>query len=386
MKRIFILFLLISLNLNAQTWTSVSSVPTNGRDDGLCFALDGYGYIVTGYLNGFSESNKLFQYDPDSDTWSEKATFPGTARQYSSVFTCNNKAYIIGGYSESSQALKDVWEYDGFTNNWTQLSDFPGVARWHATALQIQNQGYFGMGTSPDSTLADFWKYSTDADSWTRLSDYPGGPNRSVLGFPLLNEGIFGEGFDVNPIVYSDDWYTYNPGTGTWASLTPIPAGLRSYGTAVSNGFSAVVCGGMDENNVFKNDCYYLDYTKKWTSIAALPPNGLRGAKGFALNGQFFLGTGINDNFIRVSDFYQLQVPSPTIQETLLFPNPSKDYFNLISEPNAKVSVRTVGGQLIQSLKTDDAGFLEIKQLPMGLYICLIEGKNSSEIKKIAKL
>ena len=386
MKGIIVLILLLSFNLNAQNWTSVSPVPTAGRDDGIAFALNGFGYIVTGYLNGFAESNKLFQYDPNSNTWNEKAMFPGPARQYSSVFTLNNKAYLIGGYSESSQALKDVWEYDGFTNNWTQLNDFPGVARWHATALQIQNQGYFGMGTSPDSTLADFWKYNADSDLWTRLSDYPAGPNRSVLGFPLLNEGIFGEGFDVNPITYSESWHSYNPGTETWTEIPPLPAGLRSYGMAVSNEFSALVCGGMDENNNFKNDCYYLDYTKKWELIAALPPNGLRGAKGFAVNGQFFLGTGINDNFIRVSDFYQLQIPASTVQETLLFPNPSKDYFNLISEPNAKISVYSVGGKLVQALKTNDAGFLEIKQLPIGLYVCLIEGKNTTEIKKIAKL
>lgn len=386
MRGIFALFLLINLQLNAQTWTSVSSVPTVGRDDGLCFALNGFGYIVTGYLNGFSESNKLFQYDPTTNSWNEKATFPGTVRQYSSVFTLNNKAYVIGGYSESSEALKDVWEYNEFTNTWTQLSDFPGVARWHATALPIQNTGYFGMGTSPDSTLADFWKYNVDLDSWTRLSDYPGGKIRSLLGFPLLNEGFFGEGFDVNPVTYSADWYSYNPNSETWTAISPIPAGLRSYGTAISTEFSALVCGGMDENNVFSNTCYFIDHTKTWKAANPLPLTGLKGAKGFALKGQFYLGTGLNDNFTRISDFYKLEMPSATVQGTLLFPNPSKDYFNLISEANAKVSVFTVGGQLLQTLKTNDAGFLEIKQLPIGLYICLIEGKNAAEIKKIAKL
>ena len=89
---------------------------------------------------------------------------------------------------------------------------------------------------------------------------------------------------------------------------------------------------------------------------------------------------------IRISDFYKLQMPVSSAKESTLFPNPSKDYFNLISEPNAKVSVFSVGGQLLQTLQTNDAGFLEIKQLPIGLYVCLIEGKNTSEIKKIAKL
>nr|WP_294858456.1 kelch repeat-containing protein [uncultured Fluviicola sp.] len=383
---ILVLNLFFFIGVQAQTWTSVSSIPTAGRDDGICFSLDGYGYMVTGYLGTFNESNKLFQYDPNTNSWNEKATFPGIARQYACVFTLNNKAYIIGGYSEASQALKDVWEYDGFTNSWAQLHDFPGLARWHATALPIQNTGYLGMGTTADSTLADFWKYNADLDSWTQLSDYPGGPNRSVLGFPILNEGVFGEGFDINPISYSQSWFSFNPTSGTWSALPPIPAGLRSYGTAISTGFTALICGGMDENSIFHNDCYLLDFTKNWKAVNPLPINGLKGSKGFTLKGQFYLGTGLNDNMTRISDFYKMELPAATIQETLLFPNPSKDYFNLISEPNAKVSVFSVGGQLVQSLKTNDAGFLEIRQLPIGLYICLIEGKNTSEIKKIAKI
>lgn len=386
MKGIFILFLCFTATIQAQTWTSVSSVPTAGRDDGICFSLSGFGYIVTGYLGTFSESNKLFQYDPNTNSWNEKASFPGTARQYSAVFTLQHTAYLIGGYSESGQALKDVWQYDEFTDSWSQLTDFPGLARWHATALQIQETGYFGMGTTADSTLADFWKYNVDLDSWSRISDYPGGPNRSVLGFQLLNEGIFGEGFDINPVTYSNTWFSYNPGTGTWTAISPLPSGMRSYGTAISTGFNAVVCGGMDQNSVFHNDCYLLDHTKTWHTAGQLPPNGLKGAKGFTLNGNFYLGTGLNDNFTRISDFYKLEMPVTNIRESSIFPNPSKDYFNLISEPNAKVSVFSVGGLLVQTLKTNDAGFLEIRQLPVGLYVCLVEGKNTSEIIKIARL
>ncbi|TSJ47557.1 kelch repeat-containing protein [Fluviicola chungangensis] len=386
MKGIFILFLCFTATIHAQTWTSVSSVPTAGRDDGICFSLNGFGYIVTGYLGSFNESNKLFQYDPNTNSWNEKASFPGTARQYSAVFTLQHNAYLVGGYSESGQALKDVWQYDGFTDSWSQLNDFPGLARWHATALQIQETGYFGMGTTADSTLADFWKYNVGLDSWSRIADYPGGSNRSVLGFQLLNEGIFGEGFDINPITYSNAWFSYNPGTDAWSAISPLPAGLRSYGTAISTDFSALISAGMDQNSIFHNDCYILDHTKTWKAVDPLPVSGIKGAKGFALNGNFYIGSGLKDNLTRTSEFYKMNVPVSTIQESQLFPNPSKDYFNLISEPNAKVSVFSVGGLLVQALKTNDAGFLEIRQLPVGLYVCLVEGKNTSEIIKIARL
>lgn len=385
MKGISVLFLFLSSFVHSQNWSSIAAVPSVGRDDAVAFSLNGFGFVVTGNLGGFTESNKLFQFDPHTNSWTEKATFPGTARQYSGVFVLENKAYLIGGYSETGLALKDVWEYNGFTDSWTQKNDFPGFARWHATATSIRNTAYFGMGTTADSTLSDFWKYIPDSGSWFQLASYPGGPNRSVLGFPLLDDLIFGEGFDINPISYSGSWYAFHSTTETWSSFPALPAGKRAYGTAISNGFSAVVCGGMDENSVFHNDCYYLDHTKKWQSASPLPVNGLRGAKGFSLNGNFFIGTGLNQNFTRVSDFYQWNSVPKTPEESLLFPNPSKDYFRLITETNAKVSVFNVGGYLVKQYQANDAGFLEITNLPIGLFLVFIEGKDRTEVRKMVR-
>ena len=383
MKGISVLFLFLSSFVHSQNWLSITAVPSVGRDDAVAFSLNGFGFVVTGNLGGFTESNKLFQYDAHTNSWTEKATFPGTARQYSSVFVLENKAYLIGGYSETGLALKDVWEYNSFTDSWTQKNDFPGFARWHATATSIRNTAYFGMGTTADSTLSDFWKYIPDSDSWLQLASYPGGPNRSVLGFPLLDDLIFGEGFDINPISYSGSWYSFHSTTETWSSFPDLPAGKRAYGTAISNGFSAVVCGGMDENSVFHNDCYYLDHTKKWQSASPLPVNGLRGAKGFSLNGNFFIGTGLNQDAVRVSDFYQWNSIPKTPSESILFPNPSNDYFRLITEGNARVSVFNIGGYLVKQYQANDAGFLEITNLPIGLFLVFIEGKDRTEVRKI---
>lgn len=385
MKGISVLFLFLSSFVHSQNWSSVAAVPSIGRDDAVAFSLNGFGFVVTGNLGGFTESNKLFQYDARTNSWNEKATFPGTARQYSSVFVLENKAYLIGGYSETGLPLKDVWEYNGFTDSWTQKNDFPGLARWHATATNMRNTAYFGMGTTADSTLSDFWKYIPDSDSWFQLASYPGGPNRSVLGFPLLDDLIFGEGFDINPISYSDSWYAFHSITETWSSFPALPAGKRAYGTAINNGFSALVCGGMDENSVFQNDCYYLDHTKKWQAASPLPINGLRGAKGFSLNGNFFIGTGLNQDAVRVSDFYQWNSVPKTPEESILFPNPSNDYFRLITEADAKVSVFNVGGYLVKQYQANDAGFLEVTNLPIGLFLVFIEGKDRTEVRKIVR-
>ncbi len=378
--------LLFSLSLSAQQWQSISPVPSAGRDDGLAFSIANYGYVVTGNQGGFTESNKLFQYNPTADSWTERAIFPGTARQYSACFVIENDAYVIGGYSESGQALKDVWQYNTITDSWNQKADFPGLARWHATATNVGKNGYFGMGTCADSTLADFWKYDPISDEWEPLSNYPGGGQRSVLALPILNDIICGEGFSINPTTYSDTWFQFDTKTETWSSFTAFPAGKRSYGTAISNGLTAIVCGGMDDNSTFRNDCYSLNYKGEWSPLPDLPVQGLRGAKGFYLSGSFYIGTGLDNTLTRRSDFQKIEVPASHSSEPLIFPNPSYDDFTIVSEPLSSVNVYTLSGKLIKNTTISDAGFIQLEDLPIGIYVVSIEGENVFEVKKIVKL
>lgn len=378
--------LFLSLSLSAQNWQSVSPVPSAGRDDGLAFSIGAYGYVVTGNQGGFSESNKLFQYDPSTDSWTERATFPGTARQYSACFVIENDAYIIGGHSENNEALKDVWQYNATTDSWNQKTDFPGLARWHSTATSVNETGYFGMGTCIDSALADFWKYNPLLDHWTQLSNYPGGGQRSVLGLPILDKIICGEGFVNLPDTYSDDWFQFDTKTESWSTHIPFPGGKRSYGTAVSNGLTAITCGGTDNNFFFSNDCYSIDYNGEWKQISDLPYDGIRGAKGFYLNGAFYVGTGLDNFLMRRSEFHKIQIAPSSEEEPLIFPNPSYDDFTIVSEPLSAVKVYTLSGKLAKSTTISDAGYVQLENLPIGIYIVSIEGMNVFEVKKIVKL
>lgn len=381
----FVIFLFAVFHGIAQNWTPTAPIPTQGRDDGLAFSINGFGYMVTGNLNGYSESNKLFQYNPSTDSWSEKALFPGTARQYSSVFILDSKAFLIGGYSENGQALKDVWCYNPFTDSWTQKNDFPSLARWHATAISIQNEAFFGMGTTPDSTLSDFWKYDLITDSWRKLDNYPGGGQRSVLGIPIQNKGIFGEGFSINPVHYSTSWYQFDPKSEKWSACDSFPGGTRSYGTVISNGLTGIVCGGMDENGVYKNDCYSIDYSGKWNTLPVLPNPGIKGCKGFFINGNYYIGTGIDHDNNRTSNFQKLEHIDFEKDHISVFPNPSKDDFTVVTNSDAIVYVYTISGHLLQKLEVPETGFVVIEDLPIGIFVLSIEGENLFEIRKIAR-
>ena len=376
-----LLFILISFCSIAQEWNSITPIPSIGRDDAVAFSLNNLGFVVTGAGDGsdYSESNRLFCYNPINNSWIEKTAFPGVKRQYSSVFTIEGKAYLIGGYSESGAPLNDVWSYNENQDLWTQLNNFPGLARWDASSTSLSGFGYFGLGTNLDSTLSDLWRYNPKKDEWTLVSHYPSGGNRSVLAFPLLDEIIFGEGFSVNPITYANNWFSYNPSSETWAQINSTIA-FRSYGTVVSNGVSAIICGGMNENGVFQNDCYQLDFSRKWTELNTIGTEGLRGSSGFVIGNDFYIGTGLKANGSKTSEFYVYSQIPIILQETKVFPNPSNSGFNIVSQPEIQVKIYSVDGKLLVQTITDVSGYLFINQLTSGLYIVKVLN-NDKEVK-----
>ncbi len=372
-KYISLLFLIFTTYSFSQEWIPIAPLPSAGRDDGIAFSLNNLGFFVTGTADGsdYSESNKLFCYNPENNTWTEKAEFPGTKRQYSSVFTIENKAYLIGGYSEFGTPLNDVWEYNESIDIWTQLNNFTGFSRWDATATSLNGSGYFGLGTNLDSTLSDLWKYNQKTDEWSLIAHYQSSGNRSVLAFPILNKIIFGEGFSVSPITYSSSWFEFNPSQNSWRELT-FPGGLRSYGTALSNGVTAMVCGGMNESSVFQNDSYQYDYSGEWRQMNPIGTEGLRGSSGFVIGNDFYLGTGLKEDGTKTNEFYKLSSASIPFSETIVFPNPSNSGFNVVSQPECEVSIYSLDGKMILETNTDFSGFTRINELVSGFYIMRI--------------
>lgn len=382
-----LLFLLVSAISFAQDWNSITPIPSAGRDDGVAFSLNGFGFVVTGTADGsdYSEGNRLFCYNPENDSWIEKAYFPGIKRQYSSVFSIEEITYLIGGYSESGTALNDVWSYNGSQDTWTQMNNFPGLPRWDASSTSLNGFGYFGLGTTADSTLSDLWKYNPKKDEWTKICNYLGGDLRSVLSFPILNNIIFGEGFSVNPIIYSDKWFSFNTNDNSWQELDS-PIEFRAYGTALSNGISAIICGGIDQNGTFYNNCYQLDYTEKWIETDSLGDEGIKGSSGFVIGNHFYVGTGIKASGFKTSEVYKLGSSEINLIETVVFPNPSNSSFNVISSPESKISIYSVEGKLLLNTAADICGYLRIDTLTSGIFIVKIENDDKQANFVIEKL
>jgi N-acetylneuraminic acid mutarotase len=153
----------------SDTWTRKNDFPGTARSSAAGFVIGNKGYVGTGILTatGWSTTQELWEYDPQTDQWTQKTNFPGTGRGYAQGFTLGNKGYIglgileIGPGGNSLTLTKDLWEYDPLTNAWTQRPSITGNGRGMAVSFVIGSSGYVGLGNNENViNLSDFWKYT----------------------------------------------------------------------------------------------------------------------------------------------------------------------------------------------------------------------------------
>ena len=203
--------------------------------------------------------------------WTTGNSFPAAARRGAVSFVINNIAYAGTGIDVNGMKYNDFYSFDPNTGSWTTLTPFPGVARYYGVAFTVGSKGYVGTGYDGTNYLSDFWQFdpsvntkvtnsngtvTTTIGSWKKIADFltaPGGSARyGAVAGSVGNYGYVGCGFDLN---YKKDFYRYDPSTDTWATFAGFPGDKRM------------------------------------------------GAVAFTINGQMYVGTGINNGTID-TDFW----------------------------------------------------------------------------------
>ncbi|MFK8044828.1 MAG: kelch repeat-containing protein [Crocinitomicaceae bacterium] len=361
--------------------------PALGRDDGIAFSLQSFGYCVTGNTGNFAQSNSLYQYDPRSNLWIKKSSFPSEARQYSTVFTIENKAYIIGGYSKSGNGLAEVWCYDAASDSWTQKNNFTGGIRWGAIGFTIAGMGYFGCGTDADTVYNDFWEYEPLTDKWNQLENLIGEPRREAVACSAAGFGMAGTGFKTFTTEgFLNDWYTFDPKLKQWAKAPNYPGGNIAWGKAESNGHSAIVGSGMDENQIFKSDFYQFNIlSRTWQKLQNIPVGPVRGCSSFRLDNSVYFVTGLTELYERSKALTALKF-EPNDFSVNLFPNPSSGCFHFSSnsgQSNTTIKVYNMAGELIEK-RQSKSDLLNFTHLKSGLYLLEFTNESGdSDLKKV---
>ncbi len=153
-------------------WESFSR-PPQPINDGVGFALDGWGFVALG-RQGDVPSRSVHRYDPAEDLWTTVGDFPGPAVRDPTVLQLTPSRVLVGGGIDGSGAFsaaffEGAWEDDRI--EWTPVAEFPGPGRSGAVAALVEDRAFVGLGRSLQlDELRDWYEYDSATQQWTERS------------------------------------------------------------------------------------------------------------------------------------------------------------------------------------------------------------------------
>ncbi len=394
-KQILLFTLLLPLNfLFAQSWEPMASLPggaSDARHHPVTFAVDGYGYLLTGSVNG-EAANDFMRYDAAADTWETLPDFPGGPRSFSYGTSRGTKAYIgFGGFD--GVPYKDLWEYDTETEAWTQLADCPCAPRYHPAFIQLEDKIYVGMGNN-SSNLKDWWAYDIPTDTWTQKDDLPG-PSRHhpfYFGIDDIAYVGFGHGNNVgdNLSIYND-FYQFDPSTDEWTRLEDFPGEGRVAGTQFDYNGKGYILSGDGDDHSFMEEGEFWEYEPQsdtWTPLTSHPGRSRWAPGNFVIDNYVYFMCGLSDVQLE-SDMMRFELePLATSTNEItaskigVFPNPAKNFFTILDDITPFSEVRLVNnyGQIVQTIIANQVA---VEALPSGVYYLQFFKDRSMSTEKI---
>jgi hypothetical protein len=241
-------------------WTAIGEIPEGVNHAGFA-AVAGKLYIVGGFRGAtFSPTGAVRIYDPAERTWKDGAAML-TPRGALALAVLDGKIHAIGGNAatgaglqphehgaperDNSVATHEV--YDPAADAWTRLAPMP-TPRNHLGAAVIGGRIHVVGGRVPgDMELATHEIYDPAAGSWTAGPPIPTG--RSGIAVVAHRERLYVFGGETVRWLRSktfDDAERFDPASGRWDVLPPMPSARHGLGAASFGDGIHVLSGGPE--------------------------------------------------------------------------------------------------------------------------------------------
>jgi N-acetylneuraminic acid mutarotase len=236
-------------DIASDTWTLGPPLP-QPNNHGMAASVGGKIYLLGGQTTddqqGATAVNTVYEFDPARGTWVGKANMP-TARSGGVAVASGGKIYVAGGRVPRGN---DFAAYDVATDTWEVLPDLPSQ-RNHIAGAAINGRihivgGRLANGLSPNKSAAHE-VYNPQTRTWTTAAPLLRG--RSGIN-GVMARGCFHVWGGEDPSLPFPGLNTehdyYDPRTGTWSSLRPMPIPVHGVvGAAFVNGLIWVTGGGV---------------------------------------------------------------------------------------------------------------------------------------------
>jgi hypothetical protein len=331
-----ILFALVALQGQAQTWQQLPDFPGTPRDDAASFLIGDHIHVGTGMEVGWGLTNDWWRFNMQDETWEQMASLPASARQYACAFSLDGIGYLFGGL-DASGALNELWAYDPQQDLWTARAPLPAEAR----SACVAGEG-FGYGIVATGMLAsgmptnEAWKYHPASDEWEAMAPVPGPARHRAAAYAGTGGLVIAGGADQQFNALADvHWYPVFFETGDWYPDEPMPAARYGHRGAAFG----VLAGGASETFTLHGDVW-RHFLGSWQTMPTFPPGARRGGVAAGTEdistSRFYFGLGLQplgSDYVRMNDWWKLTYATGIVEHSpdalQLHPNPAGDLLYL---------------------------------------------------------
>jgi N-acetylneuraminic acid mutarotase len=250
------------------------SVTTDGR---LVYVAGGFGSAQQP-----TAPRTMYAYDPETDAWTSLGAIPEGVNHAGLVHVAG-KLYLVGGFGEATfTPVGAVRIYDVATRSWSDgapmltargalavvvLDGKIHAIGGNAAAAASLDHAQHGVGAD-GSSVGTHEVYDPTTGFWSRLAPLP--TPRNHLGAAVVGGRIHVVGGRVGGNMTMTTHEIYDPGSNTWTSAPPLPTG-RSGIAVVEHKGSVYVFGGETSGRTFDEAERFDPATARWQAMPRMP-------------------------------------------------------------------------------------------------------------------
>jgi N-acetylneuraminic acid mutarotase len=250
----------------AGTWQLLPRAPITTSPAQMAAVWTGHEMIIHGiYFRSIGGIRGVtIAYRPATRTWARLANGPSrpSAFETTDVAVWTGSRVLVPGQTSAI--------YNPATNTWrpmpfTPMSMYGAVTGW--TGHRFLAWG----GTCCEDTSHDGFAYNPASNTWRKLPTAPLSLRRDASGTWTGRELVVAGGSRPplsGPVIYFRDAAAYNPATGTWRKIAPMPR-RQAGATAVWDGKEILFIGG-GRQGLTSRGLAYNPATNRWRLLPAM--------------------------------------------------------------------------------------------------------------------
>ncbi|WP_375583172.1 Kelch repeat-containing protein [Cyclobacterium xiamenense] len=256
------------------------------------------------YLMGGRGQKPVEMYDPSRGSWELRGAAPFEMHHFQAV-AYRDKIYVMGAFTGGyphETPVAHVYIYDPATDTWSKSHEIPEARRRGAAGVAVYRDKFYLLGGAQDGHWADNRDYLDEYDpktgEWKSLPPMP--RVRDHFQAVVLDDRLYavggrrsfakeGHGFELT---YEEvDVYDFESGEWTTLDAHPLPterAGSSTIG--YKDGF--LVIGGESDSQVAAHDEVEFFHPEKGWSLLNRLERGRHGFPVVAIDGNLYLAAG----------------------------------------------------------------------------------------------